>query len=65
MRLSSDFQVEAVNEERCAETLMSVSLMHTEVANCVNKVTQVLLDLESEIQAECVKVKDFRSEQEP
>ena len=44
---------------------MTVSLMHTEVANCVNKVTQVLLDLESEIQAECVKVKDFRSEQEP
>ena len=40
---------------------MNVSLMHTEVTKCVNKV----LDLESEIQAECVKIKDFRSEQEP
>ena len=50
-----------MNKERCAETLMNVSLMHTEVTNCVNKV----LDFESELQAECVKVKDFRSEQEP
>ena len=35
---------------------MTVSLMHTEIANCVNEVTQLLSDLESEKLTECVEV---------
>ena len=53
----SDFQMKAVNKEKCAETLMTVGLMHAETANCVNKVIQPLSDLEAEMQAECVQTK--------
>ena len=34
-----------------------MSLMRTEIENYVNKGTQLLSDLESEIQVECVDVK--------
>ena len=42
-----------MNEKKktCSETLMIVSLMHTEVADCVNEV-----DLESEIQVGMCRV---------
>ena len=40
---------------------MTVGLMHAETANRVNKVIQLLSDLEAEIQAECVETKRLQN----
>ena len=59
MRLRFRFPDEG-SEQRCAETLLTVGLMHAETANCVNNVIHPLSDLEAEMQAECVETKRFQ-----
>ena len=53
----SDFQMELVSKEKVCGNIDDCGLDACRNCNCVNKVIQLLSDLEAEIQAECVETK--------